>query len=130
MARGINVCTFIGNLGADIELKSVNNTVVANVSLAVNEVWGTGDDRQQKVEWVPLVVWGRLAEVMEKYCQKGSKIHVSGRLQTRQWDDAEGTTRYKTEIVVREMLMLDSAGQGADSGQPSFQPDAQEDLPF
>ena len=109
----------------------MNSSIVCNVSLAVNEIWGTGDDRQEKVEWVPLVVWGKLAEVMAQYCRKGSKIHVSGRLQTRQWDGDDGVTHYKTEIVVRDMLMLDSPGSAGQQGGGQPQQQAKDDdLPF
>ena len=104
--------------------------MVANVSLAVNEVWGTGDDRQEKVEWVPLVVWGKLAEVMAQYCHKGSRIHVSGRLQTRTWDNDEGVTQYKTELVVRDMLMLDAAGSNGTAEPQPKQGAKEDDLPF
>jgi|TARA_R110000824_G_scaffold247079_2_gene436192 single-strand DNA-binding protein len=138
MARGVNSCTFIGNLGADPESKQGGNNTVVNVSLAVNEEWGTGDDRKSKVEWVPLVVWGRLAEVMEQYCKKGSKIYVQGRWQTRDWEDNEGNKHYRTECVVREMLFLDSTPQSDNNVSPpppafsaseSLSP-AQDDLPF
>ena len=133
MARGINVCTFIGNLGADPELKQAGNSTVCNVSLAVNEEWGTGDDRKSRVEWVPLVIWGRLSEVVTQYCKKGAKLYVLGRWQTRTWDDDSGNKHYRTECVVRELLFLDTApgstpNSEAMAASPPLAQDA--DLPF
>ena len=127
MARGINTCTFIGNLGSDVETKPVNDTVVANVSLAVNEEWGSGAERKSRTEWVSLVFWGRLAEVLAEYCGKGSKIYVSGRMQTREWLDDENDKHYRTEIVVREMLFLDG---NPSQREETPQQEEQEDLPF
>ncbi len=130
MARGVNSCTFIGNLGNDVELKyTPSGKAVVNASLAVNEEWGTGDDRQQKVEWVSLVVWDTLAEVMGKYCRKGSKLYVTGRLQTRTWENNDGGKQYKTEIVVRELLFLDhNPSEAAQAQQQTREED--DDLPF
>ena len=131
-ARGLNYCTFIGNLGTDCELRSANGSSVVNVSIAVNEVWGTGDDRQQRVEWVPLVVWGRLAEVMSEYCRKGSKVYVGGRLQTRKWNDDTSQPHYRTEIVVRDLIMLDTPNRvsGDDTLGERGAVEEEEDLPF
>ncbi len=127
MARGINTCTFIGNLGSDVETKPVNDTVVANVSLAVNEEWGSGSERKSRTEWVSLVFWGRLAEVLAEYCGKGSKIYVSGRMQTREWLDDDNNKHYRTEIVVREMLFLDG---NPSERQGTPQEEEEDDLPF
>jgi single-strand DNA-binding protein len=126
MARGINSCTFIGNLGSDVEAKPVNDSHVANVSLAVNEEWGAGDERKSRVEWVSLVFWGKGAEILAQYCKKGSKIYVTGRLQTRDWVDDNNDKHYRTEVVVRDFLFLDSPGSTstADDGG------ADDDLPF
>jgi|TARA_Y100000310_G_scaffold31852_1_gene30196 single-strand DNA-binding protein len=129
MARGVNTCTFIGNLGADPELKQAGTSTVVNVSLAVNEEWGTGDDRKSKVEWVPLVIWGRMAEVTAQYCSKGSRLYVCGRWQTRNWDDKDGTKHYRTECVVRDLNFLDPPPEHSGSAPPP--PPAEEaDLPF
>lgn len=128
------MCTFIGNLGSDVETKPVNDTVVANVSLAVNEEWGTESERKSRTEWVPLVLWGRLAEVLAQYCGKGSKLYVSGRLQTRDWLDDDGDKHYRTELIVRDMLFLD--GASSESPQREHTPEQsqatskEDDLPF
>jgi single-strand DNA-binding protein len=112
MARGVNSCSFIGNLGSDPEVKEINSNTVANVNLATTEEWGSGDARQSKTEWIPLVFWGKPAELVGQYCRKGSKVYVSGRFQTRSWQDKEGNTRYKSEINVRDIMFLDAANRG------------------
>ena len=129
MARGVNSCAFIGNLGSDVEVKQTpQGKAVVNASLAVNEEWGTGGDRQTKVEWVSLVVWDSLAEVMGKYCRKGSKLYVSGRLQTRSWDGEDDKKQYRTEVVVRELLFLDH--NPSEDAVAQEQEEEVDDLPF
>lgn len=157
MARGVNKVILIGNLGSDPEVRYTPDGVpVANFSLATTESWNdrnTGE-RQERTEWHRLVIWRRQAEVAQQYLKKGSKIYVEGKLQTRSWDDQSGQKRYTTEIVVFDMQMLDSRGEGGGSGGggggrdagynaggqnagPAAQPDAppppggdDDDLPF
>ena len=112
MARGVNTCTFIGNLGSDPDVKEINSTTGANVNLATTEEGGSADDRQSKTEWIPLVFWGKPAALVQQYCRKGSKVYISGRFQTRSWQDKEGNTRYKSEINVRDIMFLDAANRG------------------
>ena len=118
MARGVNKVILIGNLGSDPEVRYTPDGVpVANFSLATNESWNDKDgQRQERTEWHRLVLWRRQAEVAQQYLKKGSKIYVEGRLQTRSWDDQSGQKRYTTEIVVNDMQMLDSRGEGGGSG--------------
>lgn len=118
MARGVNKVILIGNLGSDPEVRYTPDGVpVANFSLATNESWNDKDgQRQERTEWHRLVLWRRQAEVAQQYLKKGSKIYVEGRLQTRSWDDQSGQKRYATEIVVNDMQMLDSRGEGGGSG--------------
>jgi single-strand DNA-binding protein len=145
----------IGNLGSDPEVKyTPNGAPVANFSLATNESWNDKDgQRQERTEWHRLVLWSKLAEIAGQYLKKGAKIYVEGRLQTRSWDDQSGQKRYMTEVVVNDMQMLDSRGEGGGSGDrdagysdrpaggqnvgPAAQPDAppppggdDDDLPF
>lgn len=142
--RGINKVILIGNLGADPELKyTPGGAAVTNFTIATNESWVDGKgERQEKTEWHRIVVWGKLAEICNEYLKKGSKVFIEGRLQTRSWDGADGTKRYTTEIVARDMQMLDSregsrgggeewAGGGGDT--PSAPQDTSrndDDLPF
>ncbi len=119
MARGVNKVILIGNLGSDPEVKYTPAGVpVVNFNLATSESWSdraTGE-RQERTEWHRLVLWRKLAEIAGQYLKKGSKIYVEGKLQTRSWDDQGGQKRYTTEVVVNEMEMLDSRGEGGGSG--------------
>lgn len=119
MARGVNKVILIGNLGSDPEVRyTPNGAPVANFSLATSESWNdrnTGE-RQERTEWHRLVLWSKLAEIAGQYLKKGAKIYVEGRLQTRSWDDQSGQKRYTTEIVVNDMQMLDSRGEGGGGG--------------
>jgi single-strand DNA-binding protein len=113
MARGINKVILIGNLGNDPDVRYTSGgSPVANVSLATAESWRDKEtgDMQERTEWHRVVFFSRLAEIVEKYLRKGSKIYVEGRLQTRKWQDRDGNDRYSTEIVANGMEMLDSKG--------------------
>lgn len=89
-----------------------NGNAVANVSLATSESWKdkTSGEQQEKTEWHRVVFFNRLAEIVEQYVKKGSKIYIEGKLQTRSWEQ-DGVKRYSTEIVANEMQMLDSRGE-------------------
>lgn len=100
----LNHCEFIGNVGRDPEIRSMQNgDKVANLSIAVSETWRdkSSGERKEKTTWVPVVVWGNLAGIVEQYVSKGSKIYVSGKFQTRKWQDQSGADRYSTEIVLQ-----------------------------
>ncbi len=118
MARGINKVILVGNLGSDPEVRyTPSGTAVANFNLATNEAYKDKEGTlQEKTEWHRIVVWDRLAEICEKYLKKGSQIYIEGSLQTRQYEDKEGVTKYTTEIKAREMQILGSreGGGGGD----------------
>ena len=118
---GLNRATFIGNLGKDPEMRHLpDGRAVANTSLATTERWKdkTSGEKQEKTEWHNLVFFGKSAEIAGQYLKKGSKIYVEGRLQTRKWQDKEGSDRYTTEIVVSDFQMLDRRANSED-GEPS-----------
>ena len=106
----INQVILIGNLGADPEQRQANNgNAVANFSLATSRRWkGTDGQMQDETEWHRIVAFGRLAEICGQYLTKGSKVYIEGRLQTNKWTDKDGNTRYTTQVIAREMKMLDS----------------------
>jgi single-strand DNA-binding protein len=118
VSRSLNKVMLIGNLGSDPEVRSTTGgNRVATFSLATSRSWNSpSGDKQEKTEWHRCVVWNTkgtgLADVVEKYCKKGDKIYVEGRIEYRQWQDKENQTRYSTEINVRELLML-GGGKGA-----------------
>lgn len=141
MSNGVNKVFIIGNLGADPEIKYTQaGSPVANLSIATSESWKdkNSGDQQEKVEWHRVVMFSRLAEIAEQYLKKGSKIFVEGKLQTRDWEDSEGKKRYTTEVVAREMTMLDSRSGGvAKADTPKNENDKlkdkdnfEEDIPF
>ena len=128
MSRSLNKVTLIGNLGSDPEIRTTaNSSKVATFSLATSRQWNSpGGEKQEKTEWHRCVVWNAresgLADVVEKYCKKGDRIYVEGRIEYRQWQDKENQTRYTTEINVRELMMLGGGGKGGDfdsDSQPS-----------
>jgi len=120
MARGINRVILIGNVGNDPEVRFMpSGDAVANFNLATSEAWKdkqTGE-KKERTEWHRCNVFGRMAEIVQQYVKKGSKLYVEGSLHTRKWQDQNGQDRYSTEIKVRDMQMLDSAGGGQQQGQ-------------
>jgi single-strand DNA-binding protein len=132
----INKVILVGNLGGDPEIRATQaGSMVANFNMATTEKWKGSDGKQQeRTEWHRLVAFERLAEIIGEYLKKGSKVYIEGRLQTRQWEDRDGQKRYTTEIVVKEMKMLDgkdrngSAGHGQDDGGGA--PGHNDDVPY
>jgi single-strand DNA-binding protein len=123
MAGSVNKVILIGNLGRDPEIRTMQNGgKVANLSLATSETWRdkASGERKEKTEWHRVVIFGNLAEIAEKYLKKGSKVYVSGSLQTRKWTDQSGTEKYTTEVVLQgfggELTMLDGKGGGGGGG--------------
>ncbi len=118
----LNQCNFIGNLGADPEVRSFNNGgKVCNLRLAVTEKWKKDGQAQERTEWVTVAIFSEgLVGVAERFLRKGSKIFVSGKMQSRKWQDAQGADRYSTEIVLQgfdaKLVMLDGPTGGADRG--------------
>lgn len=123
MARGVNKVILIGNLGQDPDVRFLpSGDPVANFNMATTESWTDkqSGQKQEKTEWHRCSAFGKLAEIIQQYVKKGSKIYVEGQLQTRKWQAQDGTDRYSTEIKVRDMQMLDSRGDGG--GQQAQQP--------
>jgi single-strand DNA-binding protein len=100
---GINKVILVGNLGAKPEVKYASNgNAITNLSVATSESWtdkNTGQ-KQEKTEWHRVSLFGKLAEIAGQYLDKGSKVYVEGKLQTRKWQDKSGADRYTTEVVV------------------------------
>jgi single-strand DNA-binding protein len=127
----MNQCNFIGRLSADPEVRYLQDgTAVANFTIACGEKWKDKQGQQQeKTEWVRIVAWRKLGEICGEYLTKGSMVFISGKMDTRKWDDQEGNTRYTTEIVAREMKMIGGRGDGGQQREPEPQP-TQEEVPF
>ena len=143
----LNKVCLIGNVGKDPEIRSTQNgTDVANFSLAVSERWkDKSGERQEKTEWVSITVWTEgLIRVIKSYVNKGDRLYLEGKLQTRKWQDKEGNDRYTTEVVLSgfdaKLIMLsarkdDSGGGGGHGGETqggsSYRSDVDEDsIPF
>jgi len=150
MSRSLNKVMLIGNVGNDPEIRATSSGArVAKLSLATNRSWSDRSGQQQeKTEWHRLTVFGRLVDIVEQWVHKGDRLYVEGRIEYSQTQDDQGGTKYWTDIVINEMLMLGSGGAGGggygggDSGsgggfnrgggasEPPSGGDADDDLPF
>ena len=113
--KGKNLCFFIGNVGKQPEIKHLDNgTTIASFSLAVNQDYKDKQGNEVKqVEWINLVAFGKIAEIIEKFVKKGDPLHIESKVKTRKWEDKEGNTRYTTEFIINDIIML--GGKQSDS---------------
>jgi single-strand DNA-binding protein len=118
MSRSLNKVMLIGNVGNEPEIRATSaGSRVAKVSVATNRTFQDRTGQQQeKTEWHRLTFFGRLADIVEQYVKKGDRLYVEGRLEYSQTQDDSGNTRYWTDIVVNEMVMLGSGAGGGDAG--------------
>ena len=153
----VNKVILVGRLGQNPEVRyTPSGAAVANFSVATNESWtDKSGQKQERTEWHKVVVWGKLAELCSQYLAKGRQVYLEGRLQTRQWQDKDGQTKYTTEIQAQTVQFLGGGagervqnpemgqqaggyGQGAPGGnmrpsgsfgaeEPSF---TEDDIPF
>jgi single-strand DNA-binding protein len=116
MARSVNKVTLLGNVGKDPEIRSTpGGTMVANLTLATSDRQKDAQGNwQDRTEWHNLVAFTRTAEIVRDYVKKGSKLYIEGKIQTRSWDDKEsGQKRYRTEIIVNELVLLSGREEGS-----------------
>ena len=129
MSRGVNKVILVGNLGQKPEMRyTATQTAVANLSIATTESWKdkeSGENRD-KTEWHRVVFFGNLAEIAEKYLDKGSSVYVEGKIQTRKWQDKDGNDRWTTEVLGNQLTMLGSRV----SSDSSMQDNSSSDTPF
>jgi single-strand DNA-binding protein len=109
---GLNKVMIIGNLGKDPEMKYMaDGTALTSFSVAASRTYaGSDGERKEETEWFAVVTWRKLAEQCSQYLQKGKRVYVEGRLQTRSWDGPDGQRHYRTEVVADRVLFLDRAG--------------------
>ena len=122
--KDLNLCQFIGRLGKDPEVRRSDKGTMATFSMACSDDYrdkNTGETVQQ-TNWINIVVFGRLAEIIEQYVTKGSQIYIGGKQRTRKYQDNNGQDRYVTETVASEMQMLDSKGGGESNENPTATP--------
>ena len=121
----LNKVVLCGRLCADPELKQTQNNVsVVSFTLAVNRRFSSRNDSQSgpQADFISIVAWRQTAEFIARYFRKGSAICLTGSIQTRNWQDAQGQKRYATEVVVDEAMFVDSRADSA--AQSSYVPDA------
>jgi len=129
---GINKVILVGNLGAKPEIKYASNgNAISNLSVATSESWtdkNTGQ-KQERTEWHRVSLFGKVAEIAGQYLDKGSKVYVEGKLQTRKWQDQSGQDRYTTEVVISgfsgTLQMLDRRDDSNSPMQSQSQPQSQ-----
>lgn len=125
MARGYNKATIMGNLARDPELKfTPGGQAVGNFSVAVNRTWkDKSGEKQEAVDFIPVVVWGATAENCDKYLKKGSPALVEGRIQTRSYEAKDGSgKRYVTEIVASDVVFLGNGKRDGDQNDEEDRP--------
>ena len=111
MSKDLNKVRLTGRLGMDPETRyTPQGSAITTFRVASSQRFRTADgEDHEETEWFRVVTWNRLAEICAQYLHKGSRVYVSGRLQTRSWDDqATGQKRYMTEVIANDLIMLDS----------------------
>lgn len=114
MPRSLNRVQLIGNLTRDPELRyTPNGTAVCSFGLATNRSWTTdAGEKREETEFHRIVAWNKLAELCSQFLVKGRKVYVEGRLATRNWTGSDGTQKTTTEVVIDDMILLDSRRSG------------------
>jgi single-strand DNA-binding protein len=112
-ARSLNKVLLIGNLTRDPEMRYTNSgTPVVTFGMATNKSWKDSDgETKELAEFHNLVAWNKIAEICQQLLAKGMKVYIEGSLNTRSWEGDDGVTRYKTEIRVDNMILLDNKGK-------------------
>ncbi|MCD4811593.1 single-stranded DNA-binding protein [bacterium] len=112
-ARSLNKVQLIGNLTRDPELRYTNSgAAVATFGMATNKSWK--DDKgelKELAEFHNIVAWSKMAEICQQLLAKGMKVYIEGSLNTRNWEADDGSKRYKTEVRVNDMILLDNKGK-------------------
>jgi single-strand DNA-binding protein len=130
--KTVNRVTLLGNVGKNPEVRDApSGSTIANFSIATTDRYkDAAGNWQDKTEWHNLVAFKRTAEIIRDYVKKGSKLYVEGKIQTRSWDDKEtGAKRYKTEILVNELCLLDS-GKPSERVVEAVEQEAEQDDPI
>lgn len=125
MARGLNKVMVIGFLARDPEMRYTSaGKAVTNFSVGASRSWQSSDgQRNEHTEWFNVVAWGSLAEICHQHLHKGRQVYLEGRMQTRRWEDDGGHERTTTELIAREMIMLDAP----EGSERAFQGDHEQD---
>jgi single-strand DNA-binding protein len=137
MANGVNKVFLLGNLGADPELRSTTSgQAVMRIRLATSKSWL--DDKKQKqerVEWHTVIVWGNRATALARFLAKGMRLHIEGELRTREYEGSDGVKRYSTEVTAFEVTLCEKAPSNRapapdDDDAPEYGGRGDDDIPF
>ncbi len=125
MARSLNRVQLIGNLTRDPELRyTPQGTAVCSFSIATNRSWTTDSgEKKDEADFHKIVAWNKLAELCSQFLAKGRKVYVEGRLTTRTWTGQDGAQKSTTEVIISDMILLDSSGRGVAAGAKSSEPE-------
>ena len=118
----VNKVILIGNVGVDPEVRTLESGAkVARVRLATTERLfdRQANETKEHTEWHTITLWRGLADVVDRYVNKGSQIYIEGRLRTREWTDKDNNKRYTTEILADDMKLLGRRGDNQSAGAPA-----------
>ena len=127
----VNRVILIGNVTKEIDMRyAPSGDAIANFSIACNETWKDKNGvKQEKTEFINIVAYRKLAEIIGEYVKKGSPIYIEGRIQTRKWQDKDKNDRYTTEIIADQMQMLGGKAEGGNGNtqRQDHKPNEQKD---
>ncbi len=128
--RSVNKVILIGNVTRDPQVRQTGNgQSVCTFGLATNRSWVTSEGEQHNTaEFHELVAWSRLAEICEKYVRKGKLLYIEGYLKTRSWDTPEGVKKFKTEVVVQDLIMLEKRSGSSDNKEEFIPSEEHEEI--
>lgn len=128
---GVNKVIILGNLGADPEVRVTTNGIkVARLRLATSETYTNKEGQKiTNTEWHTVNAWRGLAEIAEKYLEKGRQVYIEGKLRTRSYDDKEGVTRYSTEIEADNLTLVGGRPSDDNQGSSNSAPQQQQQAP-
>ena len=124
---GVNKVILVGRLGQDPEVRQTpSGQTVCTINLATSDVRIVDGQRQEKTEWHRVILWEKLADLASRFLKKGRMVYIEGRLQTRNWQDAQGQKRYATEIIGSSMQFIDSTRDSTPNSSPEYSSPANE----
>jgi len=113
--RSVNKVILVGNLTRDPEIRETQNgQPITTFGIATNREWMSNGERKKSTEFHEVVAWARLAEICNKYLKKGKLVYLEGYLKTRSWENDSGEKRFRTEVVLHDMIMLDKKNSSED----------------
>ncbi len=118
MFGDLNEVRIMGNMTRDPELRTTSTgTSVCNFSVATNRRYQQNNEWKEEVEFHNVVIWGQRAESFTQRARKGTRVYIEGRLQTRSWEDQNGSKQFKTEIIVSKLILIDRYERGERSSE-------------